>query len=649
MSTIRRPTSPAHPHVMQAMVTTPPDYDGKVSIKGCQSESRLILHHERYNLHEVTAWGQSEREVVLGPSSGNGVRIDEDLARGSRQSGQVWIEIGDAQGKVYRSLTGMDGYRPPVHRNGALMRTRQHFVSLGRFGQMWYSITLRAGLDEQMDIQLDWSNAALGKDAPFTSFEIKCDPALRVYGTQKWVASETRWQGDGVMPQRCHRSMRFTVCKQGVDPQPEFIYAGSDFYLGFKLPADIGTVNAAPQLAAMIADTQVDLFWPVGGLDSPADASYEGVTGGAQMWPLYAVEWLVSGDPAWHAYLKREQERNICRDRIDLYQDGQPLRAENHLDANGMTAYRKWDRWETMPPNYRIPASTVAVKADDPRRWSDYDMQHGIRDANENLALFMGANDWLAKKQLQRIRANARFSLSELPGRANRWTVPPQSSLGTSLGRAEAFSVWASWWIQRADPQPEFTNWFSTFAEILESAQQVSGLLHINPGSKEAQFPPFNGNYNLNSNLEECYLLLAGHAVGVHPETINGHAFGMRDLSWVSPGSVGPWAHTAMGPVNSTLRYETRADWPQEIKDALLSGEHHEYLDNYHIPSALSVYKRSGSPLADELLMRYTGKPTVAEAVLYVRSWLTRNGKNAPSAQMGAEIHQYWTLLGEWT
>jgi hypothetical protein len=691
---VRAPVpAPSGTYLLHAVVPTNITHTGPVYVAGYPSASAVIGRTLDYAYHEVWA---SVPAGATGPFPVNTtgtapaqLMIEPIMIQSLRNPAACVLEITDAQGTERFPITGVPTGYSRLIVNNAMVRTRYQFVSLGRFGNAQCWLTIRAG-SRQIDVILNWNTGVPGSgDVLFNNAKIICPTGVR------WIpnlADSTSQNGFLVKPTsdgRPHiitkmrdRPFRFSVLPDNYTYTAPWAWNGMAAWnwpsvppchfeaptsiTGANLDAEATTWrNSLQALQPILADTTssggvpVSHFWPAMGI------TYGGATSGIDMWPFHGIRWLVTGQVSGFERFAIESLRGRSRHRgsINEPSDGAPVRPDQHLE-NGQANWQMYNSvFQGNPPRdglFDFPTtSLVSQAAYNPDSFDPTDCQHIVHSWNENAILAIAAADPLARYYLSMEAAKSLMTFWDGPGQAHRMDTNVPADKGTGLGRAECFAAMvmahASVWGTDAE-RTRYGQWFRVFVDHLDIAQMPSGLFQVNLQAKEAKNPPFsdtpNGtpNYVIGSGLEECYIAAAlSAAAGVDsyartkvPQLLRQQAPGMASLAWRN-NTCGTFSHTARGPNNgSGLRYTSAADWPAALTTGMYSNcPTCPYTDCYHIGYLVTCLKRAGATQADELLLRYTRKPTVAEAVAEMRRWGT-GGSGTPDSQ-------FWMAIGEWS
>lgn len=668
LQTLKITRAPTQPYILQATLPLPADFEGPIALSQegrlRPSESRVIARTRSWQIRELVAEALPGKPLEVTDGELRPERDeDSDALRWALTRGSVFFHVQDERGTITVSLTGPPSLTRQVgrHRIGRLMQTSEHHRSLGRFGWLLYSMTVRKGI-EQIDFCVDWHNCLPGPDVRFTKAWITSSAGTVL---KEYVVDETWLQVPSTycIPQMRHRPIRFTLVATNAAVDKEHLAVadwskGGLFPSGFPVPAMSG-ISYVARLQQAISEIPMGRMW------IPQGSTYGGETGGNQMWPLYGVEWAASGDADALAFYRLEQLRNACRDQCQVGSDGQALRLEEYLTPNGSSQWRKFDNFERVgntimdqPWGWSRWAPRTGAEHD-PRAYADHDLQHDVRDQNEDQILYWLAYDWLAKHQLRRSAANARMVYWEGSGPASRSSLPSTIGLGTSAkGRDEAWAAQAVAVEKCIAPSNNtYDQWAWTYIEHDRRAQMPSGLIQATWEFKEAGMYPFGDNqvrpFLIHAGNEECYFALSLWSLHQAFPTLDATdvlkklATGFENLG-VNPSGTGVWSYAAVGPNDlSNARYVTRAEWPAHVAAGM--GHGIVWNDAYHLCYATACFKAVGAPEADQFLLRFTAKPTVEQAVAEMRRWLTLPGMNAPSLQTGATVDQYWSLLGVYT
>jgi hypothetical protein len=642
---------------------------------GLASECRTIGP----NLSEITVLAPAgARQIPLAVGFGAPIPtslIDDDAARAALTRGTLTMKIKDAISEVSFSLTGqpeVTGFKG-WHRKGRIMWTAYAHRTLGRFGNAHIWITARAGT-RQLDFIVNWHNGIPGPDILFESMAFvpavgsRIDLDLPDCGLETGPAGSYVTSAPGnrphILPQRHERSFRFTLIPTTDTPVSDVVGVCNWSEGGF-LPGRFGVPDLAycsgaidsnlasrlttsrNRLAACLPDEgggiPVSDFWPAIG------SRYGGGTGGVDMHPLDGVTWAWSGNMDAYQLYKIEQLRMRCRQRGCIYEsDGRVVSPDIHLTPWGEAPWRmfnsQFERGEDSPWQFDRWPRKLNQAAYNPELFDPIDCQHLVRDLNHNMVLAWLAYDPLAVQYVKMHAALSRMTFWEGPGRANRMGLPAQPNRGTWFGRAEA---WAALAIAGACEfgASGYSNWKAEWAGHLAMAQMPSGCFQAGSHYKEAKQPPYGTDtsqpYVIGSSLEHCYLFLALTALD-GTSLLPLAARGFQNLMW-KQGATGCINWVAMGPNSSAPRYITRDDWPADLRDRINAGIG-IYSDAYHLGYGISCLKMAGAPEADQLLMRFTRGTSVENALSIIRSWKLQ----APSAQTGAPIEQFWPILWAW-
>lgn len=660
-----RPPQGQYP--LQVTVPLPADFSGPICISQGgvlkPTESQVISRTRRFQVRELVAEVEpaASYDVVEGSCLPEARPAESDALRLALNYGAVVLHVSDENGTRSFSLTG----RPNVtgfqgfHRQGRLMLTSEHHRALGRFGWLLYSMTIRKGI-EQIDFCLDWHACLPGPDRWFTKAWITVAPGMRCspYGQDlEWLGVQSTYS----IPQMRHRPMRFSVVAANGVVQREYVgkadwSQGGFLTAGFPVPP-IPNVSYAARLALEKSELPHGRMW------IPKGGPYGGWTGGDQMWPNYGVEWAASGDADALEYYRLEQLRNACRDTCLVGRDGKAIRHAEYLQS-GAAPWRMFDEFERvggvlMDQPWGFSRWEPVLGAEhDPRAYADIDLQHDVRDQNEDLVLYYMAHDWLAKHQLLRAAANARMVWWEGVGVASRLGLPAAQGIGTHvMGRDEAWGGQAVGVGKAIAPDSHaYDHWAWTYVEHCRRAQMDSGLIQATAEFKEAGQFPFGLDqyrpYLIHASNEACYntltLWMLGETFDLDVEPIlRQHARGFLNLAG-NPGGTGVWSYVAVGPNNGTnVRYVTRNDWPTALANSM--GDGIVWNDALHMGYTIAAMKLAGATQADELLLRFTRTETIQQAIAEMRRWTTLPHANAPSLQTGAPPDQYAPALGVYT
>jgi hypothetical protein len=694
VATVRGPVpAPSAPYVLHAVVPTPAGTAGPVYVGSHATESTLVGRTATANLHEVYA-------VIAGGGTGpfpvnttgrrpGRVLLDGDALAALGDPAAIVLEITDAAGSMRFPLTGPARPGSQLVTDHALARVRFEHIPLGRFGfaQCW--ITVRQA--KQLDVVLNWHAGVVGTgDILFEHARILTPANVRwvpniasdTVSQNGYLVKPTGGPRPHILPIRHERSFRFSVLPAMATYHVPWASNGMADWraggvppVGFPAPASITGANMDADAAAWRSGLQalapvygdqppVSPMWPA------ANVHYGGATSGIDMVPFDGVRWLVTGQVSGFERYAIEQLRYRSRMAGCIIEaDGRPVRPWEHL-TGGAADWRMYNSvflssgGVVQDGPFNFPATRLLSQAAyNPEVFQPIDCQHQIREANQNMALAIAAADPLARHYLRMEAAKSLMTFWHGAGQANRFGAPPNPGKGTVMDRAWAWAalmiahnyLWSS-----DEERAQYDAWIQKFIDYLERGQMASGMLIINPNAKEAKNPPFsltpNGTplYIIGSGNEEGYFTVALSALaGVNayaaervPAMLRNQARGIRDLQWAE-GTTGWWSHAARGPNDgSGLRYVTRADWPVSLVESLAAGgPTHPFPISWHVGYAIGCLKRAGAPEADELLIRFTRKPTTEQGLAEMIRW----GVTAPGAQSSAPVEQFWPAIGAYS
>jgi len=648
---------PTTSYVLQAVVSVPGDYQGPVTLGDLPTESFLLGRSVARTYYQVASWVQPGAPGLLDVRKAAGpaftAAIPKAVIDWSMREDGVYLEI---DGQRF-SLTG------PVTeaRAGRLYAQGFRNLDLGPYGdaQVWRSaragafqldfiLNWHAGADRQGDVLFNNARIVVAGNAQWIPF--LPDPATGDGYLVKPMAT-----GQHIIPQRHERSFRFSVVPPGRAYTPPY-FGVTDSLYEFQVPSgvsvSISDVQAwRDELRRNVPSSEITGGSPVSPLWPAINSEYGGVTGGIDMTPYPGVRWLVGASAVGFERYVIEQLRYRSRHRGCLYEaDGAPVRWWQHLN-NGAAEWRMFNSvWATQGSTVLDgpfgPWPARLSGAYNPERYDPIDCQHAVREWNHNALLVEMTGDPLALHYLRMEAAKAVMTFWQGPGQANRANVVLPGG-GTAFGRADA---WACMLVSRAyiwSPglRQHYEPWLRAQVDHLAAAQMASGLFQVNPNAKEAKSWPFDGgdgvpDYQIGAGNEEIYIVAALHDIAraLGDDRIAGmiarHVDGMRRLGWAYSG---PWSHSARSAVGSPMRYVTREEWPEALRQAMASSPDAQgfgpYNEAWHVGYYLGITRQRGTDTSD-LLARYAGVSTTQAALSALRSRASR------------DFDQWWPVLG---
>ncbi len=693
---VRAPVpAPSGTYLLHAVVPTNVSVTGPVFVAGYPSASAVIGRTLNNAYHEVWAAvpaGATGPFAVNTTGTAPGQLLIEPIMIQSLRNPEACVlEITDAQGTERFPITGPAAGYSRLIVNNAMARTRYQFMSLGRFGNAHAWLTIRAG-SRQIDVILNWNTGVPGSgDVLFNHAKLVCPTGVRWIPNLADPTSQNGYlvkpTGDArphIIPKQHDRAFRFSVLPDNVTYVAPWAWNGMAAWnwptvppCHFEAPTSITGANldaeatlwrtSLQNLQPIIGDGGSSGTPPVSHLWPAMGVSYGGATSGIDMWPFHGIQWLVTGQVSGFERYAIEQLRGQSRHRgcINEPGDGGVVRPGEHL-VNGEATWRMFNSIFEMSGGvpqfgpFVYPTTSLASQAAyNPDSFFPTDCQHIVHLWNQNAIMAIASADPLARYYLSMEAAKSLMTFWDGPGRAHRLDTNVPAGKGTGLGRAECFAAMlmahASVWGTDAE-RTRYAAWFRVFVDHLAIAQMPSGLFQVNLGAKEAKNPPFSATMNgtplfvIGSGLEECYVAAAltaaagvdSYAASRVPQLLRQQAPGFRNLAWRN-NTCGVFSHTARGPNDgSGLRYTSAADWPATLTTGMYGNcQTCPYTDCYHIGYMVTALKRAGATQADELLLRYTNKPTVTEAVAELRRW--------GMGSTGTPVSQFWMAIGEWT
>ncbi len=697
VATVRGPApAPGGPYFLHAVVPTPAAVTGPVYVGNHPTESAVIGRTLTHNYHEVYALvaGGGVGPFPVGTTGRRPTRsfLNASAVAALTKPDVAILEITDTAGTVRFPLTGPPGPGSQFITNNDLALIRYEHISLGRFGNAHVWLMLRAGL-KQIDVVLNWHTGVVNtQDVLFTNAKIIVPQGIRWIPNLADSASQngslvnpTGTNLPHIIPQRHDRSFRFSVLPTSVPYRAPWSWNGMAVWsaggvpaAGFATPATITGANLDAEAASWRSGLQslglveggdhppVSPMWPAMGVH------YGGATSGRDMAPFDGVRWLVTGQVSGFERFATEQLRMRSRMRGCIVEaDGGAVRPWEHL-TNGQADWRMYNSIFERSGGilqdgpFEWPATRLLSQAAyNPELFDPTDCQHLVREWNQNAALAMTTADPLAMHSLKMEAAKTLMTYWHGAGQANRFGPMPAPGRGVVMDRGWAWAamVIAQNYVWSSDAErAQYDPWIQKLIDYLQVAQMQSGHFGIYPGSKEAKNPPYGDNpngegnplYLIGSGLGECYFAatlahlerVSPYAAARTPDMLRRQAAGFKDLSWATNDNgtfaSGAWYTYAVAPAGSITRYVTRAEWPASLVQGMATySPQYTYSDGYHVGYTLAALKRAGAPQADELLNRFTGRPTVAQSLATMIGWGTGGS--------GTPVEQFWPAIGQWS
>ena len=477
-----------------------------------------------------------------------------------------------------------------------------------------------------------------------------------------------------LIPQRWERPLFFSLVESSEVEQPDDPFAGVGSSEAWFTTEGFINGTIAPQLdpSAMsawlerehsIERNRLNNIAASGGSKDPTSplwmqygAPYGGQTGGDEIDPYTGVRQLSMPYADGWELLRIKQLRYRCRQPGAIYEpNGEVVNPDAHLEEDGDAPWRMFDskfqsKWADPKPIVQDQpfdfSSQRVVKEHhaDPRGWDPIDGQHFVRTTKENLALAWLTNDPLAKKYVGMDAAMSRMTQWDGTGNAARMEVPSQSGLGESIGRGHA---WAAMAIVHAHALGfgSYSNWMERYVRILEVCQMCNGCWSAQHTGKEAEAPPYNGNFWVYRGTQQPKLAAGLFAIMRMSSVDEVDIRVQSQLHLLSSGfqrylwsydeegfpNRGILTTYAAGPFPSKNRYCTRAEVPDEV---LLHTS-----SSFQASTVLGLFGRVGAPYSVRHLRNFVdGGHSLEEMLETMEAW---NGKS----DVGPLVEQYSPTL----
>jgi hypothetical protein len=177
-----------------------------------------------------------------------------------------------------------------------------------------------------------------------------------------------------------------------------------------------------------------------------------------------------------------------------------------------------------------------------------------------------------------------------------------------------------------------------------------SGCLVARVGQYPSEHHPFYGQYMLQGGTEFAQLVLGAYSLGSAGDDIaricarGAVGIASDDDEEGTDEHLGLYYFAPTGFASGDC-FDDEHEWPEPLHSLMGEGEpasDSSYYSAQDFGYLVAIAWATGAPERFELLRRFTGHSTLAEAQAEVRSW----GVEAPDRQTRAPVEQFWPVGG---
>lgn len=444
-----------------------------------------------------------------------------------------------------------------------------------------------------------------------------------------------------VVPQRMQFSRRLQIHKIGAKPHMTIWGQGfQNYFLGGYCAQDF-EVGHQPNVQALFdkeyaeikKEFDQDLPDNTGNPTLPhlwkaAGVPYGGMTGGEDVHAIIHSKIPDSKDPKGVEFLYMRQYRYHARNMGAIYKDGEPIKMEEYLNADGSTPWdmfsNKFQKGKDAPFNFdTVPQAvgTCPYQAALENTWSPIDDQHQRRIEQHDVALAWLANDPLAKLYLE---MEAELSkMSYWTGKGGKFE--PQDfpvGNGTDWGRELAWVLdtvtHAAILTKDLKRNQNNVAWITAVTNGLTQTQLATGWVNTKRTGKVMSEPPFNSGYWVGQAFEHCLVAVAlmgvYGALGLGQTCLRNMLFAMKDYAW-RPGTDGIWYKVPTHKKDANGAFQKLPSIPTDgIMQTVLT-------ENGEIQSLIGMaYHLLGVQAFNELILKHSKKADLNQALTFLQS-----------------------------